>query len=173
MRPDVGAVGTRLLYADGTIQHAGAVLRGATGGTAHEGVGEKVSHGGYLGRSRLQRGIATVTGACMATRKQVFDLVDGFDEVFFKVAYNDTDFCMKVRAAGLSVIYTPFATMYHYESKSRGIAHLSEYRERDALDGANFKLRWALYMDDPFYNRHFERNARPFESLRPPDSLLP
>ena len=90
-RPDVGAVGARLLYEDGSIQHAGVVTGLGRGSAGHEGVGQSVTDGGYLGRSLLQRGVAAVTGACSATRKAVFERVQGFDEVHLQVAFNDVD----------------------------------------------------------------------------------
>ena len=86
-----------------------------------------------------------------------------FDEINFQVAFNDTDYCMRVRAAGLKVIYTPFATMYHYESKSRGLAGESE-RERE--EARRFTARWRDRLNDPFYNSHFDRYARPYRMLR-------
>jgi GT2 family glycosyltransferase len=167
-RQDVGAVGARLLYEDGTIQHAGVVVGIGRGLADHEGVGEMVADGGYLGRSRLQRGVSAVTGACLATRKVVFERLQGFDEVHFPVSFNDIDYCLKVREANLKVIYTPFATMYHYESKSRGIATTDKAKRRQCREEMHFQLRYKGRIDDPFYNTHFSRYSRPFTMLRPP-----
>jgi GT2 family glycosyltransferase len=166
-RQDVGAVGARLLYEDGTIQHAGVVIGLERGLAGHEGTGEAVLDGGYLGRSRLQRGVSAVTGACLATRRVVFERVQGFDEVHFPVTFNDVDYCLKVREAKLKVMYTPFATMYHYESKSRGIATTGEAKQRQYREEMNFQMR---YKDrtDPFYNPHFSRYSKPFTMLRVP-----
>jgi GT2 family glycosyltransferase len=168
LRPDVGAVGTRLLYEDGSIQHAGVVTGVGRGLAAHEGVGETVVDGGYLGRSHLQRSVSAVTGACLATRKTVFEQVHGFDEINLQTSFNDIDYCLKVRQARLKVVYTPFATMYHYESKSRGIGATGEAKRRQDREELHFRSRWQDLIDDPFYNPHFERYAKPFTVLQPP-----
>jgi GT2 family glycosyltransferase len=168
MRADVGAVGARLLYADGTIQHAGVVL-GVEGVAGHEAVGEAPGAGGYFGRSHLQRGAAAVTGACLATRRDLFLQMDGFDDLNLKVAFNDVDYCMKVRKAGYRVVYNPFATLYHLESKSRGREESEAQQARHRKEAAFFQSRWRG-CEDPYYNPHFERFARPFERLRPPPS---
>jgi O-antigen biosynthesis protein len=173
IREDVGAVGARLLYADGTIQHGG-VLLGVEGVAGHESLGETPALGGYFGRSYLLRSAAAVTGACLATRRTLFEQLDGgFDELNLKVAFNDVDYCMRVRKAGYRVVYNPFAVLYHLESKSRG-RELSETQQaRFREEAAFFRERWsASEMIDPYYNLHFERYARPFERLRPPPALF-
>lgn len=169
LRPDVGAVGARLLYQDGTLQHSG-VLLGVEGVAGHEGVGDSPLDGGYYGRAQLLRSTSAVTAACLATRREVFLRLDGgFDELELQVAFNDIDYCMRVRRAGLRVVYTPFATLYHYESKSRGREISVEQQERHRREARAFRARWgdpaAL---DPYYNPHFERYARPFSRLRAP-----
>lgn len=167
MRPDIGAVGARLLFPDGTVQHAGIVL-GINGSTCHEAIGEAVENGGYLGRSHLQRRSSAVTGACLATRKDVFQRLMGFDEAAFKVTYNDVDYCLKAAAAGLGVVYTPFATLHHFESASRGFD--STRRPDGGVDDelSTFRARWPQALrDDPFYNPHFSRSAQPFTYLSP------
>jgi GT2 family glycosyltransferase len=168
MRPDVGAVGARLLYADGTIQHAGVVL-GVEGVAGHDGVGEAAHRGGYFGRSHLLRSAAAVTGACLATRRTLFDAVGGFDEHHLKIAFNDIDYCMKLRAAGYRIVYNPFAVLYHYESKSRGREVSAAQQLRHQSEAAAFRARWGdSIWEDPYYNPHFERFALPFDRLRPP-----
>lgn len=169
LRPEVGAVGARLLYQDGTIQHCG-VLLGVEGVAGHEGVGDSPLDGGYYGRSQLLHGAAAVTAACLATRREVFLGLDGgFDELRLQVAFNDVDYCMRVRRAGLRVVYTPFATLYHFESKSRGRETTPAQQERHRREAEAFRERWGNPVDlDPFYNPHFERYARPFARLRPP-----
>jgi GT2 family glycosyltransferase len=165
-RPDVGAVGARLLYADGTIQHGGVVL-GAHGGALHEDLGRPPREGGYLGRTALQRNVSAVTGACMATRKELFCALSGFDETSLKVAFNDVDYCLRVRARGLAVVYTPFATLYHYESKTRGADDTATKRQRSFVELACIKNRWPKdFSADPFYNLHFDRSDWPFASLK-------
>jgi GT2 family glycosyltransferase len=168
LRRDVGAVGARLLYADGTLQHAGVVL-GVEGVAGHDSVGEAPERGGYFGRSHLQRSCAAVTGACLATRRELFEQVGGFDELNLKIAFNDVDYCLRLLEAGYRVVYNPFAVLYHFESKSRG-QDLSEVKlARHRAEAATFRSRWRLMVDtDPYYNPHFERFARPFERLRSP-----
>ncbi len=169
LRDDVGAVGARLLYADGTIQHAG-VLLGVEGVAGHESVGDASETGGYFGRNHLLRSAAAVTGACLATRRAIFQELDGgFDELNLKVAFNDVDYCMRVRKAGYRVVYNPFAVLYHFESKSRGRELSEAQQKRHRAEAAWFRSRWTeAEIADPYYNPHFERFARPFERLRPP-----
>ncbi len=173
IRKDVGAVGARLLYADGTIQHAGVVL-GVEGVAGHESVGEDPATGGYFGRSHILHSVAAVTGACLATRRDLFRTTDGgFDEMNLKVAFNDVDYCMRVRKAGYRVIYNPYATLYHLESKSRGRDWSEAQMNRHREESSFFRRRWSrTEMLDPYYNLHFERFARPFERLRPPPDLM-
>jgi GT2 family glycosyltransferase len=172
LREDVGAVGARLLYADGTIQHAGVVL-GVEGVAGHEAVGETPEKGGYFGRSKLLRSAAAVTGACLATRRALFEQLDGgFDDLNLRVAFNDVDYCMRVRKAGYRVVYNPFAVLYHLESKSRGREISEGQQTRHRAEAAFFRKRWGDGgIVDPYYNPHFERFARPFERLRPPPSV--
>jgi GT2 family glycosyltransferase len=168
VRPDVGAVGARLLYSDGTIQHAGVVL-GVEGVAGHDSVGEAPHDGGYFGRSHVLRSAAAVTGACLATPRRLFEQVGGFDEVELKVAFNDIDYCMKVRHAGLRVVYDPFVVLFHFESKSRGRELTHAQQSRHSAEAAAFRKRWGDGVgEDPYYNAHFERYARPFDRLRPP-----
>jgi GT2 family glycosyltransferase len=173
MRPDVGAVGARLLYADGTIQHAGVVV-GIEGVAGHECVGETPEAGGYFGRGHLLRSAAAVTGACMATRRSLFQQMDGgFDELNLKVAFSDIDYCMRVREAGFRVVYNPFAVLCHLESKSRGRELTQAQKARHHAEALRFRARWGDADDlDPYYNLHFERYARPFDRLRPPPNLF-
>ena len=168
LRAEVGAVGARLLYEDGTLQHAGVVL-GVEGVAGHDSVGEVPERGGYFGRSHLQRSAAAVTGACLATRKRVFEEVGGFDAANLKVAFNDIDYCLRLRGAGYRVVYNPFAVLYHFESKSRGLDLTQDKAARHRTEAATFRARWAAIVDaDPYYNAHFERHARPFDRLRAP-----
>jgi len=166
-RPDVGVVGARLLYEDGTIQHGG-VLMGAASGAVHEGIGESPVEGGYLGRTALQRNVMAVTGACLATRASTFREFGGFDEANLRIEFSDVDYCLKVHDRGLAVIYNPFATLYHFESKSRGFATTSEQSRRSRSEFTVFAKRWRKYLEaDPYYNPHFDRFSRPFSRLRP------
>jgi GT2 family glycosyltransferase len=171
LRPEVGAVGARLLYQDGTIQHTGMLI-GVEGIAGHESVGEPASAGGYLGRNQLLRDATAVTGACLATRRDVFMRPGGgFDELELQLAFNDIDYCLQLRAEGFRVVYTPYAVLYHLESKTRGQEQTPEKQARHRAEALAFRTRWADHVqDDPYYNPHFERFARPFERLRhPPD----
>jgi GT2 family glycosyltransferase len=168
-RPSVGVVGARLLYEDGTVQHGGVVL-GVYGGAIHEGVGQSVEDGGYMGRTSLQRNALAVTGACMATRSDLFTELGGFDESNLGVEFNDTDYCLRIHDRGLSVIYTPFATLYHFESKSRGFSKTSEQERHNFGERCFVTAHWRHYLEhDPYYNAHFERFSRPFSRLRHPE----
>ena len=170
LRPDVGAVGARLLYEDGTIQHAGVVLSEWHGLTAHEGMGAPGSDPGYLGRHMLLREVSAVTGACLATRAKLFRDVGGFDALAFPVEGNDTDYCLRLRSQGYRILYNPYATLYHFESKSRGY-NTSEVKKRGAeAAGRTLRSRWGeRFEKDVFYNPHFDRLSPPFTRLRPPN----
>jgi O-antigen biosynthesis protein len=172
LRKDVGAVGARLLYPDGTIQHAG-VLLGVEGVAGHESVGDTAATAGYFGRNQMLRSAAAVTGACLATRRMLFQQLGGFDDLNLKVAFNDVDYCMKVRKAGYRIVYDPFAVLYHLESKSRGREISEAQQTRHRAEAVFFRQRWGdKEIEDPYYNLHFERYARPFDRLRPPPSKL-
>lgn len=170
LRPEVGVVGCRLLYADGTIQHAGFISRGhAPDFLIHDGVGVPGSDGGYLGRHALLRASPVVTGACMAVRTGVFRALGGFDAANFPLEGNDADFCYRARAEGLSVIYDPYATLYHLESKTRGFSVSGEDRATSLAAQVLLRQRWGeRFGEDPGFNPHFDRTGRPFDRLRPP-----
>ena len=129
MRPEVGVVGARLLYQDGTLQHGGFVARDRVEHyLSHDGVGLPGSDAGYLDRYAVLRRSVAVTGACMAVRREVFQSLGGFDSARLAVEGNDVDLCLKAQAAGLAVLYNPHATLYHLESKSRGFARDGDAR---------------------------------------------
>lgn len=173
MRPEVGVVGCRLIYADGSLQHAGFVARDRRDiFVTHEGVGMAGADSGYLGRNALLRSAVAVTGACMAVRRDVFESLGGFDASSFPTDGNDVDFCLRARAVGLRVLYDPYATLYHLESQTRSF-NFDAARKREA-DRAMAVLweRWGeLFSDDPAFNAHFDRGRRPFSRLRPPPEL--
>lgn len=176
LRPEVGVVGCRLLYGDGTIQHAGFISRGrAPDFLIHDGVGVAGSDGGYLGRHALLHASPVVTGACMAVRTGVFHALGGFDSANFPLEGNDADLCYRARAEGLSVIYDPYATLYHLESKTRGFSVSGEDRTASLAAQALLRQRWGdRFGEDAGFNPHFDRTGRPFDRLRPPspDFLL-
>lgn len=170
-RPDVGAVGPRLIYGDGTIQSAGLVI-GAKGAALSEAIGTAPSSGGPCGRARLAHQCAAVTGACLVTRRSVFVQAGGFDAAHHRVAFNDVDYCLKLRAAGLKVLYTPFATLYHLESQSRGLDLSAEKQSLFRTEHAHLVDRWGdAARTDPFMNPHFEPMADPCTRLQPPPAL--
>lgn len=151
-RPEVGAVGARLYYEDGTIQHAGVVV-GICGVAGHGFVGLPKDNPGYMGRIILIQNYSAVTAACLMMRKEVFDEVGQFDERY-AVAFNDIDLCMRVRKAGYLIVYNPYAELNHYESKSRGYEDTDEKIQRFSTEIERFRLEWGeeLTKGDPYYN---------------------
>ena len=117
-RPEVGAVGPRLLYPDDTVQHAGVVV-GVGGIAEHAFRGLPAESPGVCRQLQMTRNYSAVTGACLLTRRDVFEEIGGFDEERLPVAFNDVDLCLKMRRAGYLIVYTPFAKLYHHESASR------------------------------------------------------
>jgi GT2 family glycosyltransferase len=128
LRPDVGAVGARLLYPDGRIQHAGVVL-GVGGGAAHAHRLLRPEEEGYFRRHSLPQFVSAVTAACLVVQAERFAAVGGLDETNFAVAFNDVDLCMRLNARGWQSLYEPRATLIHHESVSRGL-------DRDAIGAA-------------------------------------
>ncbi len=151
-RPDVGIVGAKLYYPDDTIQHAGVVI-GMGGIAGHILCRANGNEAGYNGRLVTVQDMSAVTAACMMVKKEVFQAVGGLDETY-RVAFNDIDFCMKVRAMGKLIVFTPFAELYHYESKSRGMEDTPEKQMRFAGEIRRFQKKWQKELDqgDPYYN---------------------
>lgn len=149
---NVAAVGAKLYYPDDTIQHAGVVL-GLGGIAGHIMCRASKGDPGYFGRMISVQEISAVTAACMMVKKSDFDAVGGLDETF-QVAFNDIDLCMKFRAAGKKIIFTPYAELYHYESKSRGLEDTPEKQFRFDKEVKRFQEKWAqqLEMGDPYYS---------------------
>ena len=152
MRDEVGIVGAKLCYDDDTIQHAGVVL-GFGGIAGHTFIGSSRYDVGYASRIACVQDYTAVTAACMMTKRSVYEHVGGLTESF-KVAFNDIDYCMKVRAIDKLVVYTPYAELYHYESKSRGMEDTPEKVERFNSEVARFIDKWnkELQDGDPYYN---------------------
>jgi GT2 family glycosyltransferase len=152
-RPSVGAVGAKLLYPDGTIQHAGVVLRiGGVAGHSHK-YSDGAAHG-YFNMLRTVNNYSAVTGACMMIRREVFEAAGGFDEAL-AVAFNDVDLCLRLRAAGLYNVYLPHVVLYHHESKSRGHENTPDKRARFAQESVLMQRRWrTAELDDPHYSPH-------------------
>lgn len=165
-RNDVGAVGAKLYFPDGRIQHGGIILKlGADRVAGHAHYGADNSNLGYMGRLCYTQDVSAVTAACLMICKDRYDEVGGLNENL-AVAFNDVDFCLKLREKGYLNIFTPFAELYHYESISRGM-DTGENRERFMAECASFRERWKEVLDkgDPYYNPNFSLDSSMFELL--------
>jgi GT2 family glycosyltransferase len=164
LRPDVGAVGTKLLFPDGTVQHAGVILGvpslpGRPGVARHFGMKHTQRDKGYVGQLVLARTVSASTAACLAMRKSVFDTVGGFDEVNLAVSYNDVDLCLRIREQGLRIVWTPFAELVHHESASRGSDVAPENIYRAGREWNYMHARWGDRLQhDIYYNENFSRD---------------
>ena len=152
LREEVGVVGSLLYYPNKTVQHAGVVI-GYAGIAGHAFIGQPSGVPGYFSRIICVQDYSAVTAACMMVRKSIFDSVNGFDEAF-RVAFNDIDFCLRVRELGSLVVYDPYTRAYHYESKSRGSDEKPENKARFEQEKNLFRSKWEKYMvdGDPYYN---------------------
>jgi GT2 family glycosyltransferase len=147
---EIGAVGAKLLYPDGRLQHIGIVL-GVSGGAAHAFHQHAGASPGYGSSAVSARNYSAVTAACMMTRRDAFDAVGGFDESF-AVDFNDVDYCLRLRKAGYRIVFTPFATLYHHESASFGP------RVQSAKELELMRARWGDVLDrDPYYHPELTR----------------
>ena len=167
LRPGVGAVGARLLYPDRTVQHAGVIL-GIGGIADHLHKNLPAEAPGYCGRARLTQDFSAVTAACLLVRREIYLEVRGLDESF-AVAFNDVDFCLRLRERGLRNVWTPFATVIHHESKSRGSEDTLAKVLRFRGEMRRLKARWgqALFTD-PAYNPNLTLKARNVSLAWPP-----
>lgn len=149
---DVGIVGAKLLYPDNSIQHAGVILGvGGVAGHAHKYFPN--GHPGYVNRLQSRQEYSAVTGACMLTRKSIFESAGGMDEENLAIAFNDVDYCLKVNALGFKTVWTPFAVLYHHESKSRGLEDTISKQKRYAKEINTMQNRWGSKLtEDPAYN---------------------
>ncbi|GAK56593.1 glycosyl transferase family 2 [Candidatus Vecturithrix granuli] len=162
IRPEIGAVGAKLYYPDGTIQHAGVIL-GIHGSAAHGHQGFPANAPGYMGRLNIVHNVSAVTGACLMLRREIFQEIGGFDERY-PFAFNDIDLCLKIRQKNYLVIYTPYAELYHDESMSRGYDdHLEKYH-RFKQDTRLFQEQWQHILDrgDPYYNPNLTLDREDF-----------
>lgn len=168
IRPDVGAVGARLLYGDGRVQHGGVVLgvgthAGGPGVAGHFGHGAEPDDIGYFGQLVLTREVSAVTGACLALRRDIYLQAGGLDEINLPISFNDVDLCLRIRALGFRIVWTPFAELYHLESVSRGPDSTPEQIDRAAREADYMRQRWSDVLDhDPFYNENFDRRDHHF-----------
>jgi GT2 family glycosyltransferase len=161
IREEVGCVGAKLLYPDGTVQHAGVIL-GLGGYAAHSHRGLAGNASGYFCRAQIRQQLSAVTGACLVVKRSTYDAVGGLDEAF-QVAYNDVDFCLRVQALGFKNIYTPFAELIHHESKTRGEDNNPEKTKRFEQEKALLLTTWGpALQNDPFYNINLTRSREDF-----------
>lgn len=162
MREDVGIVGSRLLYPDDTIQHAGVIV-GLGGVAGHAFLGERRNAPGYFCRILSVQDLSAVTAACLMVKKSVYQEVGGMD-IALKVAFNDVDFCMRVRERGYRIVYQPFSVWYHDESKTRGPEDTDEKIERFSREITYFQKRWKGFLQegDPAYNPNLALDRHDF-----------
>jgi GT2 family glycosyltransferase len=166
VQPDIGAVGARLWYPDGTLQHGGVIV-GIHEGAAHAHPRLERGEPGYFGRAVLQQELSAVTAACLVIRAEVYAELGGLDERL-EVAFNDVDFCLRLRQAGYRNIWTPFAELVHHESASRGSNTTPAKQAREARELQFLRDRWAdAVRRDPFYNPNLS-HAVPDFSLDAP-----
>jgi glycosyltransferase involved in cell wall biosynthesis len=150
-RPSTGAVGALLLYPDDTVQHAGVVLGiGGVAGHSHKNFGKDDE--GYVRQLICTSNYSAVTAACLMCRREVYEKVAGFNETL-KVAFNDIDFCLKIKKIGYNNVYLPHVSLYHYESKSRGAEDTPEKQERFCQERDDMLSRWGeIILNDPCYS---------------------
>ncbi|MEN3371368.1 MAG: hypothetical protein V7609_3511 [Verrucomicrobiota bacterium] len=167
-RPRVGAVGARLWYPDGTLQHGGVIL-GLGGVAGHSFPHIPRGHPGYFNRAFLQQNCSAVTGACLVLRKAVFDELGGFDERNLGVTFNDIDFCLRATKRGYQIVWTPYANLIHHESASRGHQRTLEEQALFLKEAGYMQRVWGpRLMHDPFYNPNLSLNLPGFEIAFPP-----
>jgi glycosyltransferase involved in cell wall biosynthesis len=152
VRPQVGAVGAKLLYPEGRVQHGGIIL-GMGGVAGHFHLRRRAEDPGYFGRALLQQNLSAVTAACLAMRRRIFEEVGGFDDTNLPVAFNDVDLCLRLRERGYLIVWTPLALLYHRESASRPFDLLPDQRQRFQREIAYMRRRWGTVLDrDPYFN---------------------
>lgn len=158
-RKDVGAVGARLYYKDKSIQHAGIGI-GICDLAANLFVNTPKNIHAYFGREATTRNVSAVTGACLFSRREIYEEVGYMDEENFAVAFNDVDFCLKIREKGYLIVYNPYIELIHYESKTRGYEDTKEKKERFAKETECFRKKWRKQLDkgDPYLNINFSKD---------------
>lgn len=172
-RPEVGVVGAALYYQDRTLQHGGVIL-GLGGVASHAHKRLPWGATGHQGRALLAQEFSAVTAACMAMRQEVFDQVGGFDQQHLPVAFNDVDLCLRVREAGYSIVWTPYARLYHHESASRGADLTAEKARRFESERQYMVRRWgATLLNDPYYNPNLTLDREDFSLAWPPRTVRP
>jgi O-antigen biosynthesis protein len=160
-RPAIGAVGAKLLYGDGTVQHAGVIVGlGGVAGHSHKHFGG--DEPGYFYTLQTTNNFSAVTAACMMVRRSVFDETGGFDEGI-AIAFNDVDFCLRLRQTGYRNVYLPHVVLYHHESKSRGYEDTAEKQARFLREQLIMHERWKTdRVPDPYYNVNLSRDSEDY-----------
>jgi hypothetical protein len=168
LRPEIGAVGARLWYPNDTLQHGGVILGlGGVAGHAHTRLRRGGS--GYFGRDQVIQSFSAVTAACLAIRKSIYQEVGGFNEADLAIAFNDVDFCIRVREAGYRNLWTPYAELRHHESASRGYEDTPEKLVRFDQEAGYMRQRWGrLLNQDPAYNPNLTLASLDFSLAWPP-----
>jgi O-antigen biosynthesis protein len=166
LHSETGVVGAKLLYPNLTYQHVGVVtgVESGIGPTAaHIFKNYPNDHVGYFGRAKLVGNFSMVTGACWVMRKEIYDQVSGYDPGF-KVAYGDVDFCLRVLQAGYYNVYTPYASLLHYESQSRGLDDTKEKQETLIHESNRLRAKFGEFLvNDPFYNLNLSLTSHNFD----------
>jgi GT2 family glycosyltransferase len=168
LQPAIGAVGARLLYPNDTLQHGGVILGlGGVAGHSHKHLPRHQQ--GYFCRAALVQSFSAVTAACLVIRKAVYEEVGGLNETDLAVAFNDVDFCLRLREAGYRNVWTPYAELYQHESASRGSDSTRAKRTRFAREIAYMKSRWGpLLLNDPAYSLNLTLYREDFSLAWPP-----
>lgn len=162
LRPELGAIGARLLYSDGRIQHAGLFV-GICDAAGHGHRLQPSNESGYFERARLPQRVSAVTGACLVVERQKFLAVGGFDEREFPVAFNDVDLCLKLTDKGWASFYEPRSTLIHHESKSRGSDREIMNRDRFAAELDALRRKWHTHeRHDPYHHPWLSRSSEQF-----------
>lgn len=171
-RSNIGVVGARLWYPDGTLQHGGVVLGlGGVASHAHHRVPR--GHPGYFNRAFLQQNCSAVTAACMLVRKTVFEAVAGFNELDVGTNFSDVDFCLRVQKQGWQIVWTPSANLVHHESISRGTTPTRPQQDLFMREAGYVQRRWGKeLLADPFYNPNLCLELPAFYPAFPPRRLL-
>jgi GT2 family glycosyltransferase len=162
IRPGVGAVGAKLLYDDGSIQHAGVVMGlGNAAGHSHRALPNEQA--GYFAQAHCAHYASAVTAACLVVERAKFEAVGGLDEVDLQIAYNDVDFCLKLERKGWRNVYAPQAVLIHYESKSRGQDMAPQHIERYKRELAILQERWDTHVvTDPMHHPRLDRSSETY-----------
>lgn len=168
LRPGIGVVGAKLLYTNDTVQHAGVIM-GLSGCADHLSRGLGRDEPGYMERAVLTQSLSAVTGACLVVRRSLYRRLGGLNESDLKVAFNDVDFCLRVRQAGYAVIWTPHAVLYHHESATRGSDDTAEKIARADREIEYMRKHWGdVIFNDPAYNPNLSLDRSDCQLAWPP-----